>query len=467
MKTVLIIAYYFPPVFSAGVYRPLKFAKYLPEYGWKPVILSIKNYRGALLDESLFAELPESTPIYRAYSFELERLENWVHGRLYKKSIPATAQDKINNGSKSDEVKPKPSLLKRYLFSPFSDFLRNVVHTPDNKIGWIPPAVRQGLKAIRREKVDVIFSTSPPESCHLAGLWLSKLADKPHIIDFRDPWTTHFGRQNIPSIASISPHMSPARSKYEKWLERKVLRNTSAAIYIGKGSADLVKKAFPNIAAEKFQVITNGYDEADFDNAGYNIYDPNLTGYLNLVNIGHLYGDSAIGNFLEGFKRALQQQPKPPDIRISFVGLAKDNLADLLTALPLKDRIDILPPKPHGKLIDYIMKADVLLLMPSSGSGYHSDIIVPGKMFELMRTGRPILMIGWQGESSQMIERSGLGKFVSAQDIDGIAQAILDYYDKKVNGNLTPAPDREYIRQFERKNLTGKLAELLDLAVKK
>ena len=85
MKRVLIIAYHFPPARSAGIYRPLKFAKYLPDLGWEPVILTVKNYSSEIQDKSLLAELSDNTKIYRAFSIELQRLENWAFRKLFKR----------------------------------------------------------------------------------------------------------------------------------------------------------------------------------------------------------------------------------------------------------------------------------------------------------------------------------------------------------------------------------------------
>ncbi len=258
--------------------------------------------------------------------------------------------------------------------------------------------------------------------------------------------------------------MSPARFKYERWLERKVLNGAAAIIHTGHGRAELEKKTFTDIPSDKHHVITNGYDETDFemlDTAG--VSGENKKDGLNIVNIGHLYGDSAFGYFIEGFERVIRSHNVSSNLRVSFISASLGQWQDILFKPSLKSHIDMLGLKTHKETIKEIMKADVLLLLPPSGGGLHREIFVAGKTFELMRTGRPIFMIGWKGESSQMIEKSGLGKFVYCEDIDQIEKSILEYYNKKKNGQLTTKPNWEYIRQFERKYLTGKLAELLNM----
>jgi len=467
MKTVLIIAYHFPPSYSGGIYRPLKFAKYLPEYGWKPVILTVKNYAKIVLDESLLGELPCDTPMYYAYSLELEKFENWFFNKLYRKPRQITSKANVEKPPGKEQKKPNPSLLKRCLFSPLNNFLRNVIYTPDSKIGWFPLALYQGLRAIKREKIDIIFSTSPPETSHLVGLWLNKLTNKPLVVDFRDPWTTHYIRQNVPELALTSPYVSPTRFKYERWLERRVLKNADSIIHTGFRRAELVKEAFADIPFDKHHIITNGYDEADFAGSTPDeIYSQDGTSCLNIVSIGHLYEDSALYNFLEGVKRAIQTSNSSNKIKVSFISGSHSIIRSALSKLALEKDIELIDFNTHKEAIMRLMKADVLLLMPPSGGGLHKDIIVAGKTFELIRSGRPILMIGWEGESSQIIEQSGIGKFIPLQNIDQIEKSILDYYHKKINGDLIAKPNWEYISQFERKHLTGKLAELLDSAYK-
>ncbi len=455
MKKVLIIAYDFPPTRTSGVYRPLKFAKYLPEFGWQPIILTVKNYPRDFIDETLLDQLPPDTLIRRAYSWELIRLEKALFTRLFKRT-PQPVSSAGNSAPEKRKSRTTPlSLIRKYFLSPLSWFTSSFLYVPDDKIGWLPLAVYEGLKTIRREKIDLIFSTSPSETSHVVALMLRLMTGKPWVADFRDPWTDNSIRPDFPRI----------RLKYENWLEHTVIRKADAVVHVGYGWARMAREKFTDIPPEKHRIITNGFDEADFEgfNAGQ-IYGGNKTTYLNLVNVGTIYEQSAFEYFLKGFAKALASQKTGNNIRITFIGDVIPMWRRILAKPPFKDHVDIVGLKPHRETVRLVMAADVLLLISLEGNDRTKDKIIAGKVFELMRTGRPIFMIGWKGECSEIVEKSGLGKFVPCDNVDLISKTIIEYYEKKVDGELETTPNWDYINRFERKDLTGALAEVFELA---
>lgn len=455
MNKVLIIAYDFPPAWTSGVYRPLKFAKYLPRFGWKPIILTVKNYSREIVDETLLDELPPEARIIRARSWELVRLEKAIFTRLYKKDVQ-TSMPPQGGRSGGTSWKATPlSLARRFLFSPLSTFAGNFLYIPDDKTGWVPHAVYKGLRAIRQEKIDVIMSTSPPESAHIVALFLRLITGKPWIADFRDPWTDNLYRLKIPRV----------RMKYETWLEKTVIRRADIVVHSGSGTAGLSKEKFPGIPPEKHRVITNGFDEGDF--AGLSpeeIYEPDRTPYLHLVNIGTMYEQSGFENFLKGFERIISSGRKHNEIRVSFVGHLIPAWRKVLAGQPFKDHVDLLGFKPHKETLRYMMAADVLLLILPVWEDRRASQIIAGKVFELMRAGRPIMMIGREGECSRIVERSGLGKFIPSHDVVRISETLMQFSQQKQKGSLIATPDWDFIRRFERKILTEDLARLLRLA---
>ena len=455
MKKVLIIAYDFPPARTSGVYRPLKFAKYLPEFGWQPIILTVKNYPRDFIDETLLDQLPTETLIKRAYSWELIRLEKALFTRLFKRT-PQPVSSAGNSAPEKRKSRTTPlSLIRKYFLSPLSWFTSSFLYVPDDKIGWLPLAVYEGLKTIRRERIDLIFSTSPPETNHVVALLLKLMTNKPWVADFRDPWTDNSIRPDFPRI----------RQKFENWLEHTVIRKADAVVHVGHGWARMAREKFADIPPEKHHIITNGFDEADFEglHAG-EIYEKSKTTYLNLVNIGTIYERSAFEYFLKGFAKALASRRIGNNIRITFIGDVIPMWRRILAEQPFKDHVDLVGLKPHRETVRLMMAADILLLMPLGGDDQAADKVITGKIFELMRTGRPIFMIGWKGECSEILEKSGLGKLVPCDNVDLISKTIIEYYEKKVNGELKTTPDWDYINSFERKGLTGALAEVFELA---
>ncbi len=455
MKKVLIIAYDFPPTRTSGVYRPLKFAKYLPEFGWQPIILTVKNYPREFMDETLLDQLPPETLIRRAYSWELIRLEKALFTRLFKRTPQPAQSAEAPDPDKRKSRTTLLSLIRKYLLSPLSWFTNSFLYVPDDKIGWLPLAVYKGLKTIRREKIDLIFSTSPPETNHIVALFLKLLTRKPWVADFRDPWTDN----------SIRPDFPRVRLKYENWLEHTVIRKADVVVHIGHGLAQMAREKFADISPEKHHVVTNGFDEADFE--GLNdgeICESNKTKYLNLVNVGTIYERSAFEHFLKGFAKALASQKISNDVRITFIGDVIPMWRPILGKQPFKDHVDLVGLKPHRETIRLMMAADVLLLISFAADERTRDKIITGKIFELIRTGRPIFMIGWKGECSEIVEKSGLGKFVPWHNVDLISKTIIEYYNRKVNDELKATPNWDYINRFERKGLTGDLAKFFELA---
>ncbi len=454
MKKVLIIAYDFPPARTSGVYRTVKFAKFMIEYGWQPVILTVKNYPKELLDETLLKEIPPDTHIYYSYSWELKRFEKKVFNRFYKKKEQPSVNDDLINPVETRLKRTLVFLIKKYLFSPLSSFTHGFLYTPDDKIGWLPMAVCKGLKAIRREKIDLIYSTSPPETNHVVGLLLKRLTGIPWLVDFRDPWTNHYNRKNRPHL----------QLKVEDRLEHGILRKADAIVHASSGFSRLSEKTFTDISPDKFHVITNGFDEDDFKGLTVDeIYGQNKTSFLNFVSVGTIYENSGFYYFLKGLERVLRNKNIGPNLKVSLIGDIFQYWRELLSKPPFDGHINLLGYKQHQPTVRLMMAADVLLLTLPHGDILTRDKIIPGKIFELMRSGRPIFIVGCEGEASRIIEKSGLGNLVQYDDIDKIEKSVIEYYHKKRKGRLDVKPDWDYINQFNRKALTGKLVELFNL----
>lgn len=458
MKTVLLIAYDFPPSRTSGVYRPLKFAKFLPEFSWRPIVLTVANPPRRTSDPSLLDDLPASVKIVRTLSIEPKRLEQKIFQTLFARpasttQAPALQSHDIREGSFSPM-----QVLKKHLLSPLSRFTHDTLYTPDEHIGWLPHSVAVGWKVIEREGVDLIMSTSPPETNHLIGCRLANLTSLPWVADFRDPWIDNFTRLGC----------SESRLERERAMEERVLSRADRIINVGQRFSDLSKATFPKISTEKHLVLHNGYDESSY--AGLDaeaIYAARKRPYLHLLNVGTVYENSAFGEFLAGYRKVLTDPALHGQIKITFVGDMMPIWKPLLAEEPVASHCELLGFRPHRETLELMMGADVSLLMPSGGHAGTSDKIVPGKLFELLRAGRPILMIGWPGESSDMITASGIGSFADCRQIDQIAEAIRGLIAQKDAGTLPAVPNWDFVRQFDRRNQTRRLAELFDRLLSK
>ena len=174
MKKVLIITYYWPPSGGAGVQRWLKFAKYLSDFGWEPIIYTVENGEYPVLDYDLLDEVPKGitvlkTPIWEPYS-------------IYKKFTGRKKEDKINSGFLSEKKNPK-------LLEKLSIWIRGNLFIPDARKFWIKPSVNFLTNYLIDNPVDIVVSSGPPHSSHIIALKLKEKNKLPWLADFRDPWT--------------------------------------------------------------------------------------------------------------------------------------------------------------------------------------------------------------------------------------------------------------------------------------
>lgn len=420
MNKVLIITYYWPPSGGAGVQRWLKFSKYLPEFGWEPVILTIdKNYAAyTVTDNSLVDDIPESLKVYTTPATDYFS----IYGKNRSK-IPA-AGFASNSGN---SIKGK--ILR---------FIRGNFFIPDPRIGWNRYAFKKAREIIESEGIKHVITTSPPHSTQLIGLKIrKKYKDIKWIADLRDPWTDIYYYNQF--------YHTPVAKYIDSRLERRVLKNADRIITVGDSLKNTISLKANGIQA-KTEVITNGYDEADFLQINYSPAEIFTISY-----IGTLSDVYPVQGFLDSLQQFIE---KGNDCGVRFIGTVSPKQKNLIMS-KLSDRIvEFLPYVDHTLAIKYMVESSILLLIIPDHKSNVS--IVTGKIFEYIAAGRPILCIGpLNGDASQIIESSGSGKCFSYEDVKGMAGFLLDFDHNAHDKSKIPPVE------FSRKNLTGKLVSLL------
>ena len=176
----LCVAYSFPPINRSGTHRTLGFVKHLARAGWDATVLTVEP-RDEAIDESLLRHVPSSTTILRVpWHDPVQRARRIADWGLRIGASSSRGAGSLTSGSRRTTRTRRASSVR--------EFIARLLTTPDSRIGWILPAVRAGLTAMRRRRPDVIYSTSPYASAHLAALILSRWARVPWVADFRDPW---------------------------------------------------------------------------------------------------------------------------------------------------------------------------------------------------------------------------------------------------------------------------------------
>jgi hypothetical protein len=436
-----MITYDFPPACTSGIYRPVKFVKHLRNYGWEPVVLTVKNPHAVATDEIMLKDIPRGIKIYRRFSFEPTKFEQKIHKILYGTPSPIP--------SKNKEGQKKKSWVKRVFLSPLSSFVHNWAYIPDSKIGWFPFAFFKALNLIKKEPFDVIYTTSSPPTSQLIGLALKLFCRKPWVADFRDNWVVGYS----------SFYSSKRRIKLDLWLLKQILKRTDQVITMCQGNArDLIQK-FKDKNQNKYQAITNGFDADDF--AGLDPSSPrNPDHKLVLTHIGTLYEGTA-GLFFHALKELLKEKEElKKDLEVNFIGYLSWDYQCLIQNLKLEDNVKLRGFRSHPLAIKAMLDSDVLLMFLGGLKTLRQQF--PGKFFEYLYAHRTILTLGKPGEIAEVLYRSRSGILVEHDDKEKIKSTIYDLYQKKRRKKLEIYPDMDFINTYEYKNVTKVFAQVLD-----
>jgi len=421
MKKVLIIVYYWPPSGGAGVQRWLKFTKYLPEFGWKPIIYTPDNPDFSLKDESLLKEVHPEVEVIKKPIWEPYGLYRRLFSKKDDKELSTGIKDQKSQGGK------------------LANWIRGNLFIPDPKVYWCKPSVKFLTQYLDKNPVDAIISSGTPHSMHLIALDLKRKFNLPWIADFRDPWT------ELDILKDYQ--ILPSRMKKYRAYEKEVLVSADLALTTSKVWAE----DFKRLGARKAECITNGFDETDFDMKvdPYNEWVMSHFGLLNhLRNPEHLW--TAIEELLS------EREDFAEKFRLHLGGTIDKDLLQKLQQFPLLSRrLKVFPYLSHEEVIKEYLKSRVLLLLlfnSESGKGN-----IPGKLFEYLASNKPILAFGpEEGDSSDIVTNSkGVFLKYANDNKETIKKSLLGTFRDDM-------ADHSSAKEFSREQLTKKLATLLE-----
>ena len=412
-KRALLVALHYPPDGgSSGVLRPLKFSKYLPGHGWTPHVLTARDSLFKVRDEGLLAEVPPEGAVHRAAAWDSAR---------------------------------HLAIRGRYL---------GLTAVPDRFITWLPMGIATGLRVIRREGIQVIWSTSPPPTAHLIAAALHARTGLPWVADFRDPWIEE----------GIYPAPGSLRLRVERWMERRVLRGADRITVTTPLLKEEIAGRHPWLDPDRIVVIYNGYDEADF--ARVDVV-PRVD-RLEIAHAGFVNGEFRDPlPLLRAVADLIREGTIPRDrILVTFLGggsyLESEEYRTGVAPLGLDGVVEIERRVPHRDALQRLHAAGALLVLQASDD---TRGLIPAKAFEYLRSTRPILSLTPDGATSSLIKGMPGCFVVDPADGDALRNAVRDLYE---TWNLAPgAPTRPRpVQQFERRRLTGELAQLFESLTK-
>jgi glycosyltransferase involved in cell wall biosynthesis len=314
---------------------------------------------------------------------------------------------------------------------------------------WALSTVPFGRQIIQSRGIDIIWTTSNPPPTHLLGYWLKRITHIPWIADFRDPWTQNMHK-----------NMSPWRMHIEERMERNVLATADAVTTVTSGFVENFQTKFGDVI-RRIELIYNGFDSEDYKAIEAVSDDSKFTA----AYAGILYPTRSPGLLLEAVSELVNEGfIKRDKIRLQFIGRfdtpGETAHRDLVHRLGLEDIVDIMEPLPHKQALVMLKSAHILLLvgdtLPSAGD------YIPGKLYEYMAIGHPILALQMEGEAQRIIESHGLGQVVHPLDENAIKTAYLRMYQAWLEGRLPREANTADAEIFDRRFQARQLAELMD-----
>lgn len=424
MKHVLILAYYFPPFGLSGVQRILKFVKYLPEYGWKPTVVTTEPHAYLAFDDSLMREL------------EACNIDVW---RTQTSGAFATVKERRTVQLNAERVR---KTLNR---------ISQIVYVPDNKIGW-KKKVLQLLATRDLSSFGAVLSTAPPFSSHLAALEIKQQYGLPFAADFRDTWVGNPWHYYWTSL----------HRKLHERLERRVVEGADALIATNPFTRSVWEKRYANPKLHKRMfVIEQGYDADDFtDNIAAASF-PFGDDILHIVYTGIFYEERHPLPLYRVLQALKQRRPDVyTSIRFSMVGYVQEEYREEARRLGVEDRFLYHGYVEHEESVAWLQKADVLwLIMGETGEQYAT--VSPGKTFEYLGSRKPIFAMTGECYTKTVLERFSHTFIAAPSDVERSVEILIQLVELKRRGQL-PQATLEEVEPYNRKLLTGELASILD-----
>jgi len=402
-KTVLIVAFDFPPSSSAAVQRTLKMADYLKDFGWQAVILTAKASAYEATEDS--QNIPEHIRehVYRTTAFD-------VHNHL--------------------SIKGK-----------HFNWMKGI----DRWSTWIPGAIQCGKKLINKYQFDAIVSTAPIPSAHIIASTLAAKGGIPWMADYQDP------------MAYLYEPTSKLRKFCHQRIDKTVASSASALVYATKQAMTLYQNAFPNTKKSIFHFVENGFDECNFELL--NGYKPKSPLPFNQSKFSFYYSGVLYPNGRDPnplFKAIAQlvdnNQLTNDTFEVIFQGSGNgEKFNNLLGELGIDSIIKFMPSVPYVDSLFNMLNADALTLIQDNVF----NLQVPGKLYEYIRTGKPILAISPNDSATSEVANRVKNSFI-ATEVNSIAQQILKIINLKKTANTTA------VESFSRYSKTREFSQILN-----
>lgn len=408
-KHILMIVYHYPPAFgSRGVQRTLKFSRYLPDFGWQPIILTANPRAYPTVRNDQLHEIPVDVDVKRTFCLDTARhlsIRGSYHGWMA---------------------------------------------LPGRWVSWWLGAVPAGLRLLREYRPKVIWSTYPIATAHLIGLTLHCLTSIPWVADFRDLMTG----DNYPS--------DPVAWRVCRWIEGLAVKHCSQAVFTTPGTLRIHAQRYPEMPQSHWVEIPNGYDEENFIAAEQAINgrtsQHERTVLVHSGGLDPIIRDPTIFfGILAELRRSNQISSSNLKIILRACG-NEDRYRRQIQEANIQDIVFLEDAICYHKALSEMLKANGLLIFQGSKANH----AIPAKVYEHLRARRPIFaMTDPIGDTATLLRKMGINTIVPLDSREEIARCLLNFLDR-IRAARAPRASGKEIERYSRKSQTQELAKLLN-----
>ena len=437
---VLMVAEKFPPHARSGGTRSMYFARHLPEFGYRPVVLAAPVVSGDPSDPELLQQMPDDIDVWRPMPVlgVIQKMKRSAVAAIRARLPRRHASPGAGRGAAG--VAPGSSAARS---APPTPLQRTITWLIYWHLDWLPPAFVRGVAVGRQRQVRLVWATAPHVRSLVLGYVLSRALNRPLVVDLRDPWT--YGSLWLPA--------SPLAATIERAWSRTILNAAALVVFTSPFTQHEMEARFPRLRGKSL-TITNGFSMDD------EAIEPLRGGFEDkclLRHCGVLNDRRRPDVLLRGLELAIDREPAlRSSIHLELVGdlggnqpsLSRSGIADCVSALGRVSRR-------HSLAL--MRGADVNVLLQTIATG--TDVIA-GKAFDYLAARRPILgIVDPQGGDAWLLRQTG-NLVVSYEREQEIAEAIADLYAGWKCGQL-PRPSSD-LAEYERRRLTERLAGAFD-----
>jgi hypothetical protein len=421
MRSLLFIAYMYPPFANSGTRRSLEFANHLPDYGWRPTVLTLAQPKPRDTDERLLDEVREGTRVLRVPHAS----ERWA--RRLSLLAPARHRERVAQG-----------LAWR---------LDSLCALPDDAGAWRREAVAAAVQAHRETPFDAILATGSPWTSFLVARDVARRTGLPHVLDYRDQWR--------PSGTVAWDTESRLQRWFSPRLERSAAAKAAALVTVTPTLAQALTK---DTGRDGIECITNGFEPKDFAD----LPSPPGDGLVRVSYTGVWrpgYGPDLLYRAVQRLKEA--GTPGLERLRVDTAGFPPGPAAEFGVQDVVREHGRV----PHAAALRLMTDSDLVFLPVSQG--FYALAALPGKLFEYLGSRRPILAATLpNSEVARVLSDVGGGRQIMPDDIEAAAQVLADLCaGREPTGFSAQRPER--LATYTRAATAQQLAGVLDRAVQR